>query len=63
MNTLLHVVAHIEALPGHEAEVLAALQSFIEPTRAEAGCLRYDLFQDLTDAKKFFPVANVPSPL
>lgn len=53
MNTLLHVVAHIEALPGFEAEVLAALRSFIEPTRAEAGCLRYDLFRDLTDAKKF----------
>ena len=53
MNTLLHVVAHIEALPGFEAEVLSVLNSYIAPTRAENGCVRYDLFQDLGDPKKF----------
>jgi quinol monooxygenase YgiN len=53
MKSILHVVAHIEALPGHEQEVLSVLKSYIEPTRAEKGCLRYDLFQDISDPKKF----------
>lgn len=53
MNTILHVVAHIEALPGHESEVLSVLRSYLVPTRAEKGCLRYDLFEDNSDAKKF----------
>ena len=47
------VVAHIHAKPGHEAEVRAILEGFIGPTRQENGCLRYDLFVDLTDAGKF----------
>ena len=53
MKTIVHVVAHIEALPGHEETVLKVLQSYLAPTRAEKGCLRYDLFQDSSDPKKF----------
>jgi quinol monooxygenase YgiN len=47
------VVAHIHAKPGREAEVRAILEGFLAPTRKEEGCLRYDLFVDLTDAGKF----------
>lgn len=53
MKPVLHVVAHIEAVAGQEAEVKEVLEGFLAPTRAEKGCLRYDLFQDLEDAKKF----------
>jgi quinol monooxygenase YgiN len=47
------VVAHIHAKPGHEADLRAILEAFVEPTRKEDGCLRYDLFVDLSDAGKF----------
>ncbi|MEP7364559.1 MAG: putative quinol monooxygenase [Acidobacteriota bacterium] len=47
------VVAHIHAKPGHEAGLRAILEGFIAPTRKEDGCLRYDLFVDLSDAGKF----------
>lgn len=53
MNSIVHVVAHIEALPGFEAEVRAVLESYLAPTRAEKGCIRYDLFTDDSDPKKF----------
>lgn len=53
MNSIVHVVAHIEALPGHESEVRAVLESYIAPTRLEKGCIRYDLFTDDSDPKKF----------
>jgi quinol monooxygenase YgiN len=53
MKLIVHVVAHIEALPGHEAEVSAVLHGYLMPTRAEKGCLRYDLFEDTSDSKKF----------
>ncbi len=33
--------------------MLSVLKSYLEPTRAEKGCLRYDLFQDNSDTKKF----------
>lgn len=53
MKPIVHVVAHIEALPGYEEEVRAVLESYLAPTRAEQGCLRYDLFVDDADPKKF----------
>jgi len=53
MKPIVNVVAHIEALSGHEQEVRSVLESYLAPTRAEKGCLRYDLFIDDSDAKKF----------
>ncbi len=47
------VVAHIHAKPGQEAAVREILEGFVAPTRKEEGCLRYDLFVDLSDAGKF----------
>ena len=53
MKSILNVVAHIEALPGHEDTVRQVLESYLAPTRLEKGCLRYDLFLDDSDPKKF----------
>lgn len=47
------VVAHIHAKPGQEAALRAILEGFVAPTRKEDGCLRYDLFVDLSDGGKF----------
>ena len=47
------VVAHIHAKPGSEAALREILEGFVAPTRKEDGCLRYDLFVDLSDSGKF----------
>lgn len=48
-----HVVAHIEALAGEEGLVREVLTGYCAPTRAEKGCLRYDLFSDKKEPLKF----------
>lgn len=53
MPSKIDVVAHIHARPGHEHALRQVLESFVEPTRKENGCLRYDLFTDLDDPTKF----------
>jgi quinol monooxygenase YgiN len=53
MNPIVHVVAHIEAIDGFESDVRAVLESYLAPTRLEKGCIRYDLFTDDSDPKKF----------
>ena len=46
----LNVVAVITAKPGSAPTVRDALQALVAPTRAEEGCLSYDLFEsDLAD--------------
>jgi len=47
------IVAHIHAKPGHEAAVRAELEKVIPPTRAEEGCVTYDLHQDNEDPTHF----------
>ena len=47
MTTPLTIVANIQALPGHESAVEAALLALVEPTVAETGCHQYDLHRDL----------------
>ena len=49
----LTVIATIRARAGKEDEVLEGLRGLIAPTRAEAGCLRYDLHQDDEDPAHF----------
>lgn len=39
------VVAYIKAKPGQEAALKPLLMELLAPTRAEAGCLNYDLHQ------------------
>ena len=44
------VVAHIRAKAGKEEEMKKVMLGLIEPTRKEAGCLRYELYQNKEDA-------------
>ncbi len=46
MSTLLVVVATLVAKPGHEATLKAAPERLVPPSRAEAGCSRYELHAD-----------------
>jgi len=39
------VIARLRAKPGQEARVRELLLSLIKPTRAEAGCIDYDLHE------------------
>jgi quinol monooxygenase YgiN len=47
------VIAHFTPKPGKRVELLSFLSSLIEPTRAEPGCSRYELNQDLADSDTF----------
>lgn len=42
-----HVIATFVAAKGKEDELEKALLELIEPTRREAGCIRYDLVRSL----------------
>ena len=42
----LRVVAHLTAKPGKIEETRAALTGLVDPTRAETGCIRYELLQN-----------------
>lgn len=44
------VVAHVRAKAGKEEELKKVMLSLIAPTRKEAGCLRYELYQNKADA-------------
>ena len=48
-----HVLALFTADPGKEEELERALLALIEPTRKEAGCIRYDLVQGLGKSAEF----------
>ncbi|MEP6917886.1 MAG: putative quinol monooxygenase [Acidobacteriota bacterium] len=52
-TSTLHVIANIRAKPEHADDVLQVLLGYIELTRAEQGCLVYDLFQDVADPTHF----------
>jgi quinol monooxygenase YgiN len=47
------VVAHITARPETLAEVREVVTGYIEPTRKEAGCIRYELMQNNADPCEF----------
>ena len=47
------IAATIDAHAGHEALVRAELEKMIAPSRAEAGCVRYELHVDTTAANRF----------
>jgi quinol monooxygenase YgiN len=47
------VVATIIAKPGAEAAVRQALEQVVPPSRAEAGCRRYELHVDNAAPEKF----------
>lgn len=45
----IRVVARLTSKPETLAETLSTLESFVEPTRAEAGCIVYELMQNNAD--------------
>lgn len=49
----LTVVAHITAQPDQVELVKTELKKLVKPTRAEKGCLQYDLHQDNADPARF----------
>lgn len=48
-----HVVAHLRAKPEHIDRVTAAFEDLVIATRAELGCLQYDLLSDKKDPCHF----------
>ena len=54
----LTIVAHIHALPDRAEHVRAELEKLVAPTRAEAGCLQYDLHRDDEDPAHFLFFEN-----
>jgi len=53
MNQKLVIVATLTAKPGHGATLKAALEKVVPPSRAEAGCHRYDLHADNENPELF----------
>lgn len=47
------VLAHFVAHPERRGDLRTLLLSLLEPTRAEQGCVRYDLWQSRADADRF----------
>ena len=62
MNEKLTVVARIKAKAGREDEVKQALLANVAPTRAERGCIGYDLHQSHEDPALFLFYENWESP-
>lgn len=56
--TKLTIVAHIKANPEHVALVKSELEKLIDITRAEAGCINYDLHQDNENPAHFLFYEN-----
>jgi len=54
----LTIVAIFEANPGREEELSHALRALVAPTRAEPGCLNYDLHRDLVTPGRFLFYEN-----
>jgi quinol monooxygenase YgiN len=55
---LLTVIAYMHAKPGKEDELRSALESLIQPTTGEQGCVNYDLHQGVEDPGAFFFYEN-----
>ncbi|PSB38474.1 antibiotic biosynthesis monooxygenase [filamentous cyanobacterium Phorm 46] len=49
----LRVIARLVAFPDKVAELKSLLLSIIEPTRQEAGCIKYELMQNQADPTDF----------
>ena len=52
------VVARCKAKPGKEAVVRKEILALVEPTRAEAGCINYDLHVATDDPTQFLLYEN-----
>jgi quinol monooxygenase YgiN len=52
------VLARFKAKPGMEEKAKQAILACVAPTRAEAGCINYDLHQDPNDRAVFILYEN-----
>ena len=52
------VLARVKARAGHEEEVRRLLLALVAPSRAERGCLNYDLHQSAADPTEFMFYEN-----
>ena len=50
-NVILNV--HMKAVPGQEEKLFSLLMDLVEPTRAEPGCMIYELHRNPQDAGRF----------
>lgn len=55
---MLTVVATMNAKPGKEKETEDVLKGLLEPTRAEEGCIQYDMHRDNNDPSLFLFYEN-----
>ena len=46
INEYTYCIEYFQAKPGCREKLLASLLNLLKPTRAEKGCLQYDLIQD-----------------
>jgi quinol monooxygenase YgiN len=53
MSTAIRIVARVIALPDKIETVKAVLIELLEPTRKEAGCIKYELLQNQSDPTDF----------
>jgi quinol monooxygenase YgiN len=53
MSQLLTVVARLRAKPGQETELRHQLQRLVIPTRAEVGCVTYELSESRSESGHF----------
>jgi quinol monooxygenase YgiN len=53
MSQPIRVVARVIALPDKVEQLKAVLIELIEPTRAEPGCIQYELLQNITNPTDF----------
>lgn len=53
MPTLVAALASLHAKPERAEALEAKLLSFVAPTRAEAGCISYDVHRDARDSNVF----------
>lgn len=50
---MIYLVAIFHATPGHADDLRKSLLTLIEPTRAEAGCILYDLHENTENPDEF----------
>jgi quinol monooxygenase YgiN len=58
MSKQITVIARLKAKPEKTEELKELALSLLEPTRAESGCINYDLHRDLEDPTVFYFYEN-----
>ncbi len=53
MNEIVTVIAHARAKPGQQEQAREILEELVSPSRAEEGCINYDLHQSTEHPELF----------